>query len=295
MIVAITGATGFIGSALTRRLERDGHTVRPISRPGGWDPARGRIDRTVIEGTDAVVHLAGESVFGRWTAAKKRRIIESRVPATRLLSEALAALARPPRVLVSASAIGIYGDRGDETLTEDSLPGHDFLADGARDWEAAAAPAAQAGIRVVHTRFGVVLGAQGGALAVMLTPFRLGVGGPVGSGRQYFSWISLDDALGVILYALANENLAGPVNAVAPHPVTNREFAQALGRALGRPAVLPVPAFALQLVFGAEAAEFMQSSQRVIPARLVASGFRFRHPELEPALRHLLAASPRGS
>lgn len=293
MIVAITGASGFIGSALAERLSQGGHTVRRLARPGAWDPAAGRIDRAALEGADAVVHLAGESIFGRWTAAKKRRIIESRVPATTLLADTLARLTDRPRVFVSASAIGIYGDRGNETLTEQSAPGTDFLAAGARDWETAAHPAAQAGIRVVHPRFGVVLGLGGGALGTMLPPFRLGLGGPLGSGRQWFSWITLDDALAALRYALTTENLAGPVNVVAPNPVTNRDFARALGRALGRPAVIPVPTFALELAFGAEAAAFMMSSQRVVPARLLAAGFTFRDPEIEPALRRLLAA-PRG-
>src|SRR6266540_767356 len=271
--VAVSGATGLIGGALAARLMREGHDVVPLVRrpvsPGeqaiAWDPARGTIDRVALEGCDAVVNLAGESVFGRWSAEKKRRIRESRVNGTRLVSEAIAGLSRRPRVLLAASAIGYYGDRGAEELNEQSSPGDDFLAGVAREWEAAAAPAARAGVRVVHLRFGVVLTPVGGALARMLPAFRLGLGGPVGSGAQYLSWIALDDVLGAIAHVLATEDLTGPVNITAPHPVTHREFAGTLGRVLRRPAALPVPGFALQLLFGAEAAAMLQSGQRVLP------------------------------
>ncbi|HEY3279678.1 MAG TPA: TIGR01777 family oxidoreductase [Gemmatimonadales bacterium] len=304
MKIAVTGMSGLIGTALAARFVRDGHDVtrlvRRAVRPGehaiAWYPALGTIDREALDrwGGDVVVHLAGEPVFGRWTAAKKARIRDSRVSGTGLLSEAIAALGRRPRVLLTASAVGYYGDRGAEDLTEASKPGDDFLARVARDWEAAAAPAAAAGIRVVHLRFGVVLSPRGGALAKMLIPFRLGLGGPLGSGHQYFSWIALDDVVEVVSQLLANDSIGGPINVTAPEPVTNGEFARALGRVLSRPAVIPVPPFALQLAFGAEAASVMMGGQRVRPARLSAGGFRFRCGTIEPALRHLLAA-PHGA
>jgi len=301
--IAVSGMSGLIGTALAASFVRDGHDVmrlvRRAVRPGehaiAWYPALGTIDRTALDawGGDVVVHLAGEPVLGRWTAVKKRRIRDSRVAGTRLLSEAIAGVQRRPRVLLTASAVGYYGDRGAEDLTEDSQPGDDFLARVARDWEAASAPAAAAGIRVVHLRFGVVLTPAGGALAKMLIPFRLGLGGPLGSGHQSFSWIALDDVVGVVSYLLATASISGPINVTAPEPVTNREFARALGRVLRRPALVPVPPLGLRLAFGAEAASFMLTGQRVLPARLRAAGFRFRYGAIEPALRHLLAA-PRG-
>ncbi len=299
----MSGATGLIGGALAQRLARDVHEVVPLvrrppvssERAIAWDPARGTIDRKALEGCDAVVHLAGENVLGRWTAAKKQRIRDSRVAGTRIVSEAIAGLARPPRVLLAASAVGYYGDRGAAELTEQSPRGDDFLADVARDWEAATGPAARAGVRVANLRFGIVLATAGGVLAKMLPAFRLGLGGPIGSGSQYFSWIALEDLLGAILHVLATESLSGPINITAPHPVTQLEFVQTLGRVLRRPAVLPVPPIALRLAFGREAAAMMASGQRVLPARLLASGYRFRFGELEPALRALLAAPGGGS
>jgi uncharacterized protein (TIGR01777 family) len=295
--VAVTGATGLLGSALVPFLTTGGHEVIPVSRrrslPGAihWDPAAGVIDYAGLEGMDAVVHLAGEPVGTRWTAHRKRRIRDSRVEGTMLLAEALASLRQPPRVLVSASAMGIYGDRGDEVLTEEGLPEGpptDFFVEFGRDWEGAADPAVAAGIRVVNPRFGLVLTPAGGALARMLRPFLLGAGGPLGSGRQWVSWISIDDALGVIHHALFTDELIGPVNTVSPEPVTSRTFAATLGRVLKRPAVLPAPAPALKLLFGEMADTALLSSQRLSAARLLASGYAFRHPTLEIALRHLL-------
>src|SRR6266566_2542554 len=251
MKIVVSGSTGLIGSALTRALARRGDEVVPLVRrrvaPGeqalAWDPERGTMDRAGLEGTDAVIHLAGENVFGRWSPAKKQRIYDSRVKGTRLVSDTLAGVHRPPATLLAASAIGYYGDRGEEAVTEESAPGEDFLAHVARDWEAATAPATRAGIRVVNMRSGVVLTAAGGALAKMLPAFRFGLGGRVGSGNQYLSWITLDDTLNAIVHMLLTSRLAGPVNLTAPSPVTNREFARTLGKVLGRPAILPVPGF----------------------------------------------------
>ncbi|HQR18999.1 MAG TPA: TIGR01777 family oxidoreductase [Gemmatimonadales bacterium] len=238
---------------------------------------------------DAAVHLAGESIAaGRWTAETKRRIRDSRVLGTRLLAESLARLMRRPRVLVTASAVGIYGDRGDDILNEDSPPGSDFLARVGQEWEAAAKPAAEAGIRVVHLRFGIILAREGGALPRMVRPFMLGAGGPIGSGRQWMSWIALDDAIAAVLEALHNEQARGPINAVAPGPVRNAEFAAALGAALHRPALIPAPAFALRLLYGEMADAALLASQRVVPSRLEALGFRFRHPALPGALGAIL-------
>ena len=298
--VAVTGASGLVGSALVTGLTSAGHRVVRVVRGAGaasvagqrlarWDPESGALEPSALAGADAVVHLAGESVAGgRWTEAKKRRIRSTRVDVTRRLAEALPRLERPPRLLVSASAVGYYGDRGSEILREDSSPGPGFLAEVCREWEAATDPAARAGIRVVRLRIGMVLSRRGGALGAMLTPFRLGAGGPVGSGVQWVSWIAIDDLVGAILHALATESLAGPVNAVAPEPVTNRELARTLGRVLRRPALLPLPAVAARLLFGQMADELLLASARVEPARLRATGFTFRHARLEDALRHEL-------
>ena len=299
MNVAVTGSTGLLGSALVPRLTSGSHGVVRLvrgtpatasgERVARWDPDTGAVEPG-LDGVDAVVHLAGESVAGgRWTEARKRRIRESRVRPTRLLCETLARQRTPPRVLVCASAIGYYGDRGDEVLREESPPGAGFLPEVCREWEAAAEPAARRGIRVVHLRIGLVLSPKGGALAAMLPVFRLGLGGPVGAGAQWMSWIGIDDTLGAILHALMNEPLAGPVNAVAPAPVTNREFAKTLARVLRRPAVLPFPAFAARLLLGQMADELLLASARVEPARLRATGFAFRDATLEGALRRLLA------
>jgi uncharacterized protein (TIGR01777 family) len=294
--IAITGSTGLIGSALAEELRAGGHTVRRLvrserhRRPGDalWDPAAGRLDPHALDGIDAVVHLAGEPIAQRWTTEAKRRIRESRVRGTELLARTIASLARPPRVLVSGSALGIYGDRGDEELDEASAVGQDFLAAVATAWEAAAEPAARAGVRVVKIRTGLVLSPRGGALAKLLVPFRLGVGGRVGSGRQWVSWIGLDDAVGAIIYALGTEALVGPVNLAAPAPVTNAELTETLARVLRRPAIVPVPAFVMRLVFGEMGEATLLASQRMRPRRLLESGYRFRYPTLEAALRHEL-------
>ena len=295
--LVITGGSGLIGQALTRRLEIDGHRVthvvrRPV-RQGDidWDPASGRLDPADLEGTDAVVHLAGENLGTRWTKAIKGRIRQSRVRGTRLLSTTLAGLERPPRVLVSASAIGIYGDQGDRVLSEMSAPGdpaRDFLVSVCLDWEAAAEAARAAGIRVVPARFGVVLSDKGGALRKQLLPFRLGLGGRLGDGSQWVSWVSIDDAVGAIQHIIASPTLEGPVNVTTPAPVTNREFTEALGRVLRRPTIFRVPAPALRLAFGEMADRTLLSSTRVVPTRLIQSGYYFHYPSLEDALRHIL-------
>ncbi len=305
MRILVTGATGLVGASLVPRLKTDGHEVVRMGRSRSpssadaagaaavvWDPEAGGIDVSALEGTggiDAAVHLAGETIMGRWTSAKKARIRESRVNGTRLLAETLAGLSRPPKALVCASAIGYYGDRADEILTEQSVPGGDFLAAVCREWEEAAAPAAKKGIRVSRLRFGVILSTAGGALARMLTPFSLGAGGILGSGRQYMSWISIADAVGVVKHVLMNDSLSGPVNAVSPNPVTNRDFTRALGRALSRPTILPMPAFMARLAFGEMADALLLASTRVEPARLIATGYRFHHPDLDSALNDLLS------
>jgi uncharacterized protein (TIGR01777 family) len=295
--ILVSGSSGLIGAALVPFLSAGGNTVVRLVRSRAeqtgpavaWDPVAGTLDRAALEGFDAVVHLAGEDISsGTWTAAKKARIRDSRVEGTRLLARAIASLERAPGVLACASAVGYYGDRGNQLLTEESEPGTGFLASVCRDWEAAATPAAEAGIRVAHLRFGVVLSAAGGALARMLGPFRMGMGGPLGSGRQYMSWIAIDDAVGAVGHVLSTPPLRGAVNVAAPTPVTQAEFARALGRALGRPTVLAMPAFAVRLMFGEMADELLLPSQRLAPARLLASGYRFRFPELDGALRHLL-------
>jgi uncharacterized protein len=300
--VAVTGASGLIGSAVSRRLEAAGHRVTRLVRrapgPGEirWDPTAGSLDPAALDGADAVVHLSGENVGARWTAARKARIRSSRVASTRLLSETLAGLPRPPQVMVSASAVGIYGDRADEVLTEGSPPGdpdRDFLVSVAQEWEEAAEPARVEGIRVVHPRFGVVLSRAGGALRKMLLPFRLGLGGRFGNGQQWMSWISIDDAVKAVHHALVDDRLQGPVNVTAPEPVTNRDFTRTLGRALSRPAPFAVPEAALRLVLGEMAGGTVLSSARVVPARLLQAGFRFGHPDLESALRHVLQRDSR--
>ncbi|MDP3940444.1 MAG: TIGR01777 family oxidoreductase [Deltaproteobacteria bacterium] len=295
--VLVSGAHGFIGSALVPFLTAGGHRVirlvrRPVQSGGDevhWDPEAGTIDKASLAGVDAAVHLAGESIAsGRWTEDLKQRILRSREKGTRLLSETLARLEPRPRVLLSASAIGYYGNRGDEELREESPFGDGFLAGVCREWEAGTATAEEAGIRVAHLRFGVVLNPAGGALRRMLPPFRAGCGGKLGSGTQYMSWVAREDAIGAAHHVLVNRELEGPVNVVAPEPVTNAEFTRTLAKLLRRPAFLGVPAAALRLALGEMADETLLASARVAPARLGRTGYAFREPVLEQALAHML-------
>ncbi len=295
MKILVTGATGLVGSALIPFLTGGGHEVVRLGRAAAgagdirWDPDAGVLDAAALEGFDGVIHLAGENIAsGRWTEARKRRIKESRVNGTRLLAETLAGLERTPRVLVSASAVGFYGDRGEDELTEGSPAGDGFLSEVCREWEAATEAAEGKGIRVAHARLGVVLARDGGALAKMLTPFRLGAGGILGNGRQYMSWITLDDTVAAIGHLLAAEAASGPVNVVAPAAVTNREFTKTLGHVLRRPTLFPMPGFAARLAFGEMADALLLASTRVKPAGLLDSGYAFRHRTLEEGLRHVL-------
>ena len=296
MRIVVSGSTGMIGSALVAYLSKQGHDVirlvrsePPLGSPDiRWDPTSGEIDAARLEGTDAVVHLSGENIAGRWTPEKKARLRDSRIVSTKVLSDALGSLANPPEVLVSASATGYYGDREDELLTEDSSPGTGLLADLCRDWEAATEPAAKKGVRVAKTRFGVVISRSGGMIERVLTVFRMGLGGMLGSGRQYMSWVAIDDLIRAVEYVISNSTLSGPVNVVSPNPVTNKEFTRALARVLSRPAPLLVPSFVLRLAYGEMADETLLSSAQVRPAKLLASGFEFGHPDLERALRHVL-------
>ena len=297
MKILVAGSSGLIGTALCSRLVCEGHEVaRLVRRPPAqgelrWDPEVGELEQEVLEGIEAVVHLGGRNIAaGRWTATVKEQLRQSRVQTTQLLATRLTGLAAPPRVLVCASAVGIYGHRRDEELDEESDTGEGFLAELGRAWEGASAVAAEAGIRVVQARLGIVLSRRGGALAKMLLPFRLGVGGKIGDGRQYVSWISLEDAVAALIYAVEKDALRGPVNLTAPQPVTNAELTRTLGRVLRRPTLLPLPAFAAKLVLGELAEEGLLASQRVRPKRLLEAGFEFAHPELEGALRHALTS-----
>ena len=293
MDIAITGSSGLIGTALSRQLTADGHRVIPVTRSGStgihWDPAAGIIDAAALEGIDAVVHLAGEGIAEkRWTDAQKARILDSRVDGTTLLARTLASLDRPPGVLLSGSAIGYYGDRGAAELTEQSGPGDDFLADVVTAWEGATAEAEAAGIRVVHLRTGIVLSTDGGVLGKLLPLYKLGLGGKLGGGHQYMSWISIDDEVGIISWLLANE-VAGAVNLTGPEPVTNRDFTKALGTQLGRPTFLTVPSFGPKLLLGGELAQgLLFSSARVRPAVAQAEGYEFQHPTIADAFAALL-------
>ncbi|HEX2187333.1 MAG TPA: TIGR01777 family oxidoreductase [Longimicrobiaceae bacterium] len=292
--MAVTGSTGLIGTALVSALRADGHRVLRLVRsrpaPGSdevyWRPSAGEVDAAALEGVDAVVHLAGENVGQPpWTGERKRRILDSRVQGTGLIARTLAGLAAKPRVLVSASGVNYYGNRGDELLDESSSHGSGFLAEVTGAWEAAADPARAAGIRVVHPRMGVVLGGEGGALEKMSLPFKLGVGGKLGSGRQWMSWVALADVVAAIRFAIGAEGLAGPVNLTSPVPVTNEEFTRVLGRVLGRPTFFTAPGFALKLVLGEMADETLLVSLRAVPKKLQEAGFVFRYPDLEGALR----------
>ncbi|MGA8734742.1 MAG: TIGR01777 family oxidoreductase [Terriglobales bacterium] len=292
--ILVSGSSGLIGAALIPALKSSGYEIACLLRGTAsgkeqiqWDPTRPLTPETV-SGFDAVVHLAGESIVGRWTEAKKRRIRDSRVQGTRNLAEALARAPQRPRVLISASAIGYYGDRGDEALREVSSSGDGFLAEVCREWEGATEPAAKAGVRTVQMRIGVVLSPSGGALQKMLPPFRLGVGGNLGNGRQWWSWIDIDDLVGAIQHVIKTDGLRGPVNVVTPNPVTNADFSKMLGSVLSRPAIFPMPAFAARLVFGQMGDELLLASQRVEPAKLLASGYVFRKPDLRTALEGIL-------
>lgn len=298
MKILMSGATGLIGSALIEALGHDFQEIVQLSRSRegngfvSWDPSEGKFNTGLVEGVDVVIHLAGESIAkGRWTEAKKARIRNSRVRGTQLLAQAIAQAKHPPRLMIAASAVGYYGDRADEWLSEQSGPGSGFLADICQAWERAATPAAQAGTRVVNLRIGAVLSVKGGALASMIAPFRLGIGGRVGAGNQYMSWIALEDVVGAVKHCIGLGFLSGPVNVGSPNPVTNLEFTKALGHALSRPTVFPLPGFAARLALGEMASELLLSSARMKPEKLLSSGYDFLYPELDSALAHCLMKS----
>ncbi len=303
MRILVSGSTGFLGTAAIEALEREGHAIARLVRPGtsrgkaaggagqtvAWDPVAGTFDAAAAEGADALVHLAGASIAGgRWNASRKNLLRTSRVEATRHLMGALGKLQRPPRVIVGASAIGYYGSRGDETLTEASAPGNDFLAAVCQEWERETARGAEFGARVTSLRFGIILAAHSGALPKMLTPFKLGVGGRLGTGRQWMSWVTLEETVRVVQFVLENASLSGPVNVVAPNPVRNSEFTRVLAKTLRRPALFPAPAFALRLALGEMADGLLLSSQKVIPANLSNAGYQFQQPELANAMGKVL-------
>ncbi len=302
MKILVTGSTGLVGTALTQALQHAGHTVCRLVRPNtstqsignsqafdvNWNPATGELGGAAV-GADAVVNLAGASIAdGRWTPQRKQLLRSSRVDTTRAFVQALAKMPARPRVLVSASATGYYGNRGDETLTEASRPGNDFLSEIAKEWESEALKAEALGIRVVRARFGVILSKQGGALPQMMRPFQFGVGGKIGSGKQWLSWISLDDTVAILRSALENANITGPLNVVSPQPVTNAQFTKILATTLHRPAIFPAPAFALRLLLGEMADALLLSSQRVLPAQLQKLSFQFAHPDLAAALATIM-------
>lgn len=302
MKILVSGSTGMVGTAVVEMLRQRGHTVCRLVRPETakrlasgpastdvrWDPVGGQLDAAAAEGAQAVVHLAGATIAGRWNEARKRLLRESRVDATRHLVAALSQFARPPRTFIGTSAVGYYGDRGDEELDESRPAGAGFLAELARDWEMESSRAANFGARVLTLRYGVIFDAHAGALPQILVPFRLGIGGRLGSGNQWMAWLTLTEAVHIIRYALENEALRGPCNAVAPNPVRNREFTAILGKVLRRPTIFPVPAFAVRLALGEMADALLLASQRAVPKKLQEAGYRFEHPELEPALRALL-------
>jgi uncharacterized protein (TIGR01777 family) len=292
--ILVSGVSGPVGAALLPSLREGSYKVIRLVRGSAsgdeqisWDPSK-PLPAESVSGFEAVIHLAGESIVGRWTAAKKARIRDSRVLGTRNLAEALSATSERPRVLITASAVGYYGNRSDELLREDSPSGQDFLAEVCREWEAATKMAARNGIRTVNLRFGLILSSAGGALKQMLVPFRMGVGGRIGDGRQWWSWIDVSDVVGAIHYVMKTDQLQGPVNVVAPKPVTNAEFTSTLAEVLHRPAIFPMPAFAARLAFGEMADELLLASQRVDPTKLNSSGYRFQHSELKPALEDIL-------
>ena len=294
--VLISGAAGFIGTHLTELLVESGYSVKILTRSSRvsqenvlyWSPEKGKVSIDELEDLYAVVHLAGENIAGRWTDRKKAEIERSRVEGTRLLSESLAKLDKKPEVLIAASAIGYYGNRGDEILTEESAPGTGFLADVGVKWEDATSAATDAGIRVCNLRIGLVLGTDGGALEKMLIPFKFGLGGRIGDGQQYWSWIAIDDLVGIIYYLLNNKDIQGPVNAVVPNAATNEEFTSALGKALNRPTIFPLPAFVARGLLGEMADQTMLSSTRVVPEKLLNSGYKFEYTDLEDTLSTLL-------
>jgi uncharacterized protein (TIGR01777 family) len=298
MKVLITGSSGLIGSALTDSLSSNSHEVVRLLRHNVlegspfWDPEHGVVNLADVRDIDAVVHLAGDSIAeGRWDERKKARILDSRVRGTKLLAEFFATSQNKPRIIVSASAIGIYGDRGDALVDETSAPGTGFLADVVKQWEEATVAAADAGIRVASVRLGVVLSAAGGALKKVLLPFRMGLGGVIGSGKQYMSWVGLDDVVEMIQHVIVNDLLQGPVNLVSPNAISNREFTRLLGHALHRPTLFPMPAFAVRIAFGEMADDLLLASTRVVPKKLMESGYTFRYPNLEEMLKHILNQS----
>jgi uncharacterized protein (TIGR01777 family) len=293
--ILISGTSGLVGSALIPILEAQGHSIMRLVRFNNkssadvsWTPPDQGPNPETLEGVDAVIHLAGESIASRWTEKKKQAIRDSRVKGTRAIVTSLLGMKNPPKLLITASAIGYYGNHNDEILRENAVPGHDFLANVCRDWETATDAAAERGIRTMNLRFGVILSAKGGALAKMLPPFKLGLGGRIATGRQYMSWIALEDVLGVISWALTHESLRGPVNTVAPNPVTNQEFTKTLGKVLKRPTLFPMPEFAARLAFGEMGEALLIGGLRVEPTKLRQSGYPFQYPDLETSLRHLL-------
>jgi uncharacterized protein (TIGR01777 family) len=293
MKILISGATGFIGKPLTEKLLARGHEITRLSRSYGtpglhWDPIKRELHTNRLEGYDAVIHLSGESIAGRFTAAKKKRIMESRREGTQFLVETLLTLKNPPKHFISSSAIGYYGNRNDEELTESSGPGTDFLAEVCKAWEAATEPLKAKGIRVANIRTGIVLDPKGGALEKLLLPFKLGAGGPIGSGKQWWSWIMLEDLLNIYIYALENESISGAINAAAPNATRNKDFVKALGKAMHRPSFMPLPSFAVKLLLGEMGDALLLSSQHVIPKKLTDSGFTFKHPNLEEGLESIL-------
>lgn len=303
MKILIAGASGFIGEELIPFLIQAGHEVKKLVRKGSrvpfdgirWDPEKGLFNEAEIEGFDAIINLAGDNISkGRWTEKKKKAILESRIKATRTLASAILRIKKPPQVFINASAVGYYGSRGDTLLTEDSPSGTGFLAHVCEEWEAAARPIASKNVRLVYTRFGAILSPKGGALAKMLTPFKLGLGGIIGSGDQYMSWITLDEVLGVIYYILKTDSLDGPVNVVSPNPVTNHTFTKTLGKVLSRPTILSMPATIARLAFGEMADELLLSSQRASSAKLVNSGYQFCQPDLERSLQQMLREKGEG-